>query len=70
MIQTVEEFLENRNLPESLSGGTLKYTMIEFATIHVNEALKQASEQAKADYPYSGVDKDSILEAYSYTNIK
>jgi hypothetical protein len=28
---TVEEFLEKHNLPETLSGGTLKWAMIEFA---------------------------------------
>ncbi len=30
-MMTVEEFLEKHNLPETLSGGTLKWAMIEFA---------------------------------------
>ena len=30
-MMTPEEFLEKHNLPETLSGGTLKWAMIEFA---------------------------------------
>ena len=47
--------------------------MIEFAKMHVQEALKQASENAES-YVIGGltseVDKDSILNAYSLENIK
>lgn len=50
--------------------------MIEFAKIHVTEALKQASEKANSgmnfnfmgNVPY--VIKDSILNAYPLNNIK
>jgi hypothetical protein len=54
--------------------------MIEFAQLHVVEALAQASEQAKIQYDYSGntgsefcdeyIDKDSILNAYPLDKIK
>ena len=57
--------------------------MIEFAKMHVQEALKQASEKSDADFTYLGDDlkeigaeyievytiKDSILNAYSLENI-
>ena len=58
--------------------------MIEFAKMHVQEALKQASEKADADFTYLGDDlkeigaeyievytiKDSILNAYPLDLIK
>jgi hypothetical protein len=58
--------------------------MIEFAKLHVEAALKEASEkvrQIEDPYAYTGntgseypadyiVDKDSILNAYPLTNIK
>jgi hypothetical protein len=54
--------------------------MIEFAKMHVTEALRIASEKAKIQYNYSGntgsefydeyVDKDSILNAYPLDKIK
>jgi hypothetical protein len=58
--------------------------MIEFAKLHVQAALKEASEkvrQIEDPYAYTGntgseypadyiVDKDSILNAYPLTNIK
>lgn len=54
--------------------------LIEFAKLHVEAALKQASEKAKIKYEYSGntgseyydefVDPISILNSYPLTNIK
>ena len=55
--------------------------MIEFAKIHVKEALKQASEKAELETEYENpfnpsmgsfevVDKASILDAYSLDNVK
>ena len=38
--------------------------MVEFAKMHVQEALKQASEKAEV------VDKCSILDAYSLDNVR
>mgnify|MGYP003416922325 FL=1 len=58
----------------------IKDIMIEFAKLHVQEALRQASEKAETDYeldnPYDAnsayyiVNKDSILNAYSLDTIK
>jgi negative regulator of sigma E activity len=56
--------------------------MVEFAKIHVQEALKQASQNVKTKeewwqdngnpngFSYTAVDRDSILNAYPLTNIK
>jgi len=53
--------------------------MIEFAKMHVEAALKEASEKAKTIYiepdgcatgDYYDVDKDSILNSYPLENIK
>ena len=52
--------------------------MIEFAKMHVEAALKEASEKAQAiegwNTGFSGsaasVDKDSIINSYSLENIK
>ena len=55
-------------------------SMIDFAKMHVEAALKEASEKAKITYEYSGntgseycdefVDKDSILNSYPLDKIK
>ena len=54
--------------------------MIDFAKMHVEAALKEASEKAKIKYEYSGntgseycheyVDCNSILNSYPESNIK
>ena len=46
--------------------------MIEFAKLHVTEALKQASENAESYIQGESmvIDKDSILNAYPLENIK
>jgi len=50
--------------------------MIEFAKLHVEEALKQASENAllgnteKGVYSVLAVSKDSILKSYPLENIR
>ena len=45
--------------------------MIEFAKMHVEEALKQASEQVYvSDTVFCEIDRDSILNAYPLENIK
>lgn len=46
--------------------------MIEFAKLHVEEALKQASEKAlikRIMYKDDTINKDSILNAYSLDGI-
>jgi hypothetical protein len=77
---TAVEFLENNNLPETLSGGTLKWVMIEFAKLHVEAALKAASEKAETredvaiftegTFNTQIVDRNSILNSYPLENIK
>ena len=69
-IPTAEEFM---NL---YHGSTNKHALIEFAKLHVEAALKAASEEA--DYITDGqehitdvwIDKDSILKSYPLDNIK
>jgi hypothetical protein len=63
------------NYPGHLTGDVDDETlMIEFAKLHVEAALKAASEDAHTkDVPYTDdveVDKDSILNAYPLENIK
>ena len=52
----------------------VKTAMIEFAKIHVEAALKAASEQAYVELDEHdlscSLDKNSILNAYSLENIK
>jgi len=57
----------------------IKTAMIEFAKLHVEAALKEASEKAKTIYiepdgcatgDYYDVDKDSILNSYPLYKIK
>jgi hypothetical protein len=81
-IPTAEEFYDKKDI----NGLPMSFNekMIEFAKLHVQEALKEASEkvrQIEDPYAYTGntgseypadyiVDKDSILNAYPLTNIK
>ena len=67
MIPTAEEFLET----DKDWNRTTAQMMIEFAKLHVEEALKQASEQVYvSDTVFCEIDKDSILNAYPLENIK
>lgn len=65
--------------------GILPELLIEFAALHVQAALKAASEKAKTTYlnewnvedvklirqgHESKIDKESVLNAYPLTNIK
>jgi hypothetical protein len=87
-MKTAEEFLKNKvyitqddieDVHDSLSN--VKECMIEFAKLHVQEALKAADEKAivtVVDYEFElepptliwGVDSDSILNAYPLDKIK
>jgi len=75
-IQTTEELCNKykKYLVEGIDGyknisgsgmfvGDVYDAMVEFAKLHVESALKAASDKYK-------VDKDSILSAYPLTNIK
>ena len=80
-IPTALEFISNAH---DISMENIHCFMIEFAKIHVEAALKKASEKAVTDYEYAGetgefddisvydyfVDKKSILNAYSLENVK
>ena len=87
-IPTVEELLieEIKKFSSPLTGEGLQLLVcnvaIEFAKLHVEAALKEASEKATVtpvDHeeisegsfrPIWGVDDDSILNSYSLDNIK
>jgi hypothetical protein len=74
------EFFRGTKLIDSSKPYTEEEIMIEFAKLHVESALKEASEKAKITYEYSGntgseycdefVDKDSILNSYPLDKIK
>ena len=53
---------------------SLSQVMIEFAKLHVEAALKSASEKAKIDksvtFGWEKVDRPSILKSYPLENIK
>lgn len=81
---TAKEFYYNHTTTGNDPGKNTLNLMIEFAKLHVEEALKEASEKAVTDYEYAGetgefddisvydyfVDKKSILNAYPLENVK
>lgn len=88
-IPTAEEFCKNRGILE-INTNTQTYNInadieafIEFAKLHVKEALKAASENASLNYEADDggfnlsfqegdyvINKDSILNSYPESNIK
>ena len=87
IIQTAEDILESIQLengamfssyisPHGNIAEIVNKAMIEFAKLHVEAALKEASDNV--DYETDGqehitdvwIDKDSILNSYSLDNIK
>ncbi len=81
-MKTAEKFLKNfneeeNNIDKLYYDSYVKKAMIEFAKMHVQEALKQASEKAQAfnKSKFSSdinpqVDMESILNAYPLDLIK
>ena len=80
-IPTAEEFLKNKKYPSYTENGGLGIgfvhkLMIEFAKMHVEAALKEASENVKyrEQLTMQGVQRtfslNSILNAYPLKNIK
>ena len=87
-IPTAEEFLNQRvyitqddieDVHDSVSAVT--EAIIDFTKLHVEAALKAASDKAlmeedwrwdgeNENHVYTGIDKDSIINAYPLTNIK
>ena len=75
-MKTAAEFFDEGNF------NNVTDMLIEFAKMHVQEALKQANEKASVTpvdheeisegcfIPIWGVDDESILNAYSLENIK
>jgi hypothetical protein len=73
-IPNAKEFIE-KNVPNTCT--VLPEWLIEFAKLHVEAALKAASEKALTTWASTDfyddrkiVSKDSILKAYPLTNIK
>ena len=84
-MKTSEEFLKNfneeeNNIDKLYYDSYVKKAMIEFAKMHVQEALRLASVEAEVEHELSNpydpnseyqiVNKDSILNAYPLENIK
>ena len=67
MIPTAEEFCNDMRYVAY----SLDEKLITFAKMHVEEALKQASEQVYvSDTVFCEIDRDSILNAYPLNLIK
>ena len=71
-VPTAKEFWDSKCKTDELkSPGDI---MIEFAKLHVEEALKAAANEAITEFiPFTDdedVDRDSILNSYPLTNIK
>ena len=78
-IPTAEEFLNQKPFINGMTRLDQITAMIEFTKLHVEQALREASEKAKTEYiepdgcatgDYYDVNKDSILNSYPLTNIK
>ena len=73
-IPTAEEFLTISNEFEVLETRkqeeVVTKTMIEFAKLHVEAALKEAEIAGQNNWGNSKKMKDAILNAYPLTNIK
>ena len=67
MISTAEEFCNDMRYVTY----SLDEKLITFAKMHVEEALKEASEQVYvSDTVFCEIDRDSILKAYPLNLIK
>ncbi|QCW20708.1 hypothetical protein [Flavobacterium phage FPSV-S29] len=75
---TAENFM-NQWITKSLDNNDIENLMIEFAKLHVEAALKEASDKAEIDFLDGlggegtrdvGIVKSSILKSYSLTLIK
>ena len=70
---TISHFYNDKYNRMSCFSDDVQKAMIEFAKLHVEEALKEASENAES-YVIGGltseVERSSILNAYPLENIK
>ena len=75
-IPTAEEFFKEKyGVNDRISTSNATLLAIEFAKLHVEAALKSASEKANVIETFGGmsisiVNKNSILNSYPGTNIK
>lgn len=74
-IPTAEEWLKslyniNSSSEVALGGKLLTDKLIEFAKLHVEQALKAVIKNGKPSNGTSIILEDSILNAYPLTNIK
>jgi hypothetical protein len=80
-VPTAEEFLKEYELGNTgkIDIEDAKEAIIEFAKMHVEQALKEASKKAQIKYEYSGnvgeycdefVDINSILNSYPLDKIQ
>lgn len=78
-IPTAEEFLRQKPFIHGMTRSDQIIAMIEFAKLHVKQALKKASEKANltdfaCEFLQEGstnaIDKESILKAYPENLIK
>jgi len=73
-IPTAEDFLIEAGFPGHAKHGLAKKWMIEFAKLHVQQALEEASKKAYITYHENRgdeiIDKDSILNSYPLDKIK
>lgn len=71
IINELDKTQSNSNKPPTPK--QVEECMIEFAKMHVTEALKQASEKAEIENDWDNqkgnISKDSILTAYPLDNI-
>jgi hypothetical protein len=72
-INTAQEYADGICIKQNPKNGLIKEALIEFAKLHVTEALKQASEKARTKGKMGSkiyqIDKTTILNAYDLTNI-
>ena len=69
-IPTVKEFLKGRSWKSGMNlQERIHESMIEFAKLHVEAALKEAKNSLKDGY-VTPQDEQDILNAYPLTNIK
>ena len=70
-IPTVEEFLKGRQWKNGMSlQERIHESMIEFAKLHVEAALKEAEIAGQNNWGNSKKMKDAILNSYLLENIK
>ncbi len=68
-IPTAEKFLNSKGIT-GIQANTISNWMIEFAKLHVEAALKAASESESNGTEGYKIYKDSVLSAYPLTLIK